>query len=308
MRLIYMGSPDFAVPPFLALLKAGHDIPLVVSQPDKPKGRRRLLTPTPVKEAALKRGVPVLTPASVNTPEFVAYLKALKPELLVVAAFGQILKKPLLELAPKGAVNIHASLLPFYRGAAPIHWAIINGETQTGITTMFMDVGLDTGDIILQRSIEIMPEDDTGSLYDKLSCLGADLIVETVSLLAENKAPRRPQGKEGSSYAPRILREEESIAWQKPAREVFNKIRGLSPWPLAYAIWQDKEIKIVSARLVPLKHEYAAGSVISANKDGVLVACAQDAVLLTKLCPAGKKPMAAGDFWCGQSEKTGFWY
>ncbi len=299
MRIVYMGSPDFAVSPLLALREAGHEITGVVSQPDRPKGRKGQLTQTPVKEAAIKAGLAVITPENVNEPEVLEEIAAWQPELLVVAAFGQILKKPLLELAPLGAVNIHASLLPRYRGAAPIHWALINGEKETGITTMYMDENLDTGDIILQRSLSIAEEDDTGKLYEKLSALGAALIVETVALIQAGKAPRIPQNHADSTYAALLKREHERIDWQKSAAVLACQIRGLSPWPGAYTKWQDEVFKIWKAS--PLAEAAGAqpGTVLGIGKEGVRVACGEGALLLQAVQPFGKSRMQAVDWYRG---------
>lgn len=296
MRIVYMGTPEFAVAPLLALLDAGHDVVGVVSQPDRPKGRKGILTPTPVKEAALARQLPVITPEKVNTPEAMAVLRQWQPELLVVAAFGQILKEELLTLAPYGAVNIHASLLPRYRGAAPIHWALINGETETGVTTMYMAKQLDAGDMILQRRIAIEENDDTGSLHHKLSQLGSELILETVALIAQGNAPRTPQDHRHSSYASMLTREHEKLNWNKDAKALVNQIRGLSPWPGSYCLWQQKPFKIWQAKLAGGSQTGKPGQLLGVQKDGVLVACGNGVLLLQLVQPAGKGKMQA-DAW-----------
>jgi len=301
MRIVYMGSPEFAVLPLQALIKAGYEVIGVVSQPDRPKGRKGQLTPTPVKEAAIELNLPVITPENVNQPEVMEAIAAWQPELLVVAAFGQILKKPLLEMASLGAVNIHASLLPRYRGAAPIHWALINGEKETGITTMYMDEKLDTGDMILQRAIPIEDGDDTGKLYEKLAALGAELIVETVALIQAGKAPRVPQNHAFSNYASLLKREHERIDWQKSAAELFNQIRGLCPWPGAYTQWHEEVFKIWQARPLAQSSDARPGVIIGSGKEGVKVACGSGTLLMQMVQPAGKGRMAATDWYRGLS-------
>ncbi len=302
MRIVYMGSPDFAVLPMQALLAAGHEIVGVVSQPDRPQGRKRQLTPTPVKAAALAAGLPVLTPEKVNDVEVLTTLHNWQPELLVVAAFGQILKKPLLELAPLGAVNIHASLLPAYRGAAPIHWAIINGEKETGITTMYMDEKLDTGDMILQQAIPIVETDDTGRLYEKLAEVGAALIVETVALIAQGKAPRIPQDHTVASYASLLKREHERLDWQKSAQQLANQIRGLSPWPVAYTLLDGQVFKIWQAHPLAEDNPGKPGLLLPAGKNGLKVVTGEGALFLETVQPYGKSKMAASDWRRGLGE------
>ena len=302
-----MGSPAFAVPPFQALVAAGYHIPLVISQPDKPKGRKGVLTPTAVKEAALSCNIPVITPQNVNDAEVLAQIKALQPDLLVVTAFGQILKKPLLTIAPAGAVNIHASLLPLYRGAAPIHQAIMDGQTRTGITTMFMDAGLDTGDMILQEGLEILPEDNTGTVQEKLAAIGAQLILETVALIQDGIAPRQPQDHEKSTYAKKILREQEQIDWQQPMLTIHNQIRALAPEIGAYAYYQEKGVRKVMkfwhSALTTETTTSPPGTIIGFDKQSIFVACGDGKVLqILALQPAGKGKMRAIDWWRGQQK------
>ncbi len=251
-------------------------------------------------------------------------IAACKPDLLVVTAFGQILKKPLLELAPKGAVNIHASLLPQYRGAAPIHWAVMNGEATTGITTMYMAQGLDTGDMILQRAVEILPEDNTGILYEKLEKIGADLIVDTVDLIAQGLAPRQPQDHEKSSYAQRILREQEKIDWQKSAMEIHNQVRGLAPEIGAFAhyiekekqqvmkIWLTEAVDTAEAAktaslalqdMLSIAEAKQPGVILGADKKGVFVRCGTGVIKLIEIQPSGKGKMKAIDWWRGKQNQ-----
>ncbi|TLN04468.1 methionyl-tRNA formyltransferase, partial [bacterium] len=234
MRIIFIGTPDFAVPCLEALVAAGHEIAGVVTQPDRPKGRGHKLTPPPVKVLAEARGLPVFQPERIKHPGFVARLKELAPEMIVVVAFGQLLSKEILTLPERGCVNVHASLLPRYRGAAPIHWAVINGEKETGVTIMYMDEGLDTGDMILWERVPIETGDTTGVVHDKLSAVGARLLVAAVAQIAAGTARRVPQDDTGSTYAPLLNKEVELIPWEKSACEVRNLIRGLNPWPGAF--------------------------------------------------------------------------
>lgn len=302
--IVYMGSPEFAVGPLAALLAAGYHIPLVVSQPDKPKGRKGVLTPTAVKAWALEQGLPVITPKNVNDDEVVAEIRRQQPDLLVVTAFGQILKKPLLELAPHGAVNIHASLLPKYRGAAPIHFALMNGEKLTGVTTMFMDEGLDTGDMILQSAVEIDDDDNLQTLRDKLMTLGNDLILETVALIQDNLEPREDQLEEESSYAHKILPEHEKLDFTKTAVEIHNRVRALSPEIGAYAKYENggKNMKFWQTALTDEASAEPAGTLVRFDKKALYLATGDKLLKVTELQPAGKGRMRAVDWWRGQQK------
>ena len=302
--IVYMGSPEFAVGPLETLLAAGYNIPLVVSQPDKPKGRKGIMTPTDVKARALELGLPVITPQNVNDDDVVAEIRSCNPDLLVVTAFGQILKKPLLELAPRGAVNIHASLLPKYRGAAPIHFAIMNGEKLTGVTTMFMDEGLDTGDMILQSAVEIADDDNLQTLRDKLMILGSDLILETVGLIQDNLEPREDQLDEESSYAHKILPQHEKIDFGKTALEVHNQIRALSPEIGAFAKYEGggKNMKFWQTSLTDEDCAEPAGTLVKFDKKAIYVATGDKLLKVLELQPAGKGRMRAVDWWRGQQK------
>ena len=302
--IVYMGSPEFAVGPLEALLNAGYNIPLVVSQPDKPKGRKGIMTPTAVKAWAEEHDLRVITPQNVNEESVVEEIRSCKPDLLVVTAFGQILKKPLLEMAPHGAVNIHASLLPKYRGAAPIHFAIMNGDKLTGVTTMFMDEGLDTGDMILQSAVEIEADDNLETLRNKLMILGNDLILETVSLIQDNLEPREDQLDVESSYAHKILPKYEKIDFNRTAFEVHNQIRALSPEIGAYALFEEgaKKMKFWQTSLTEDAAEEPAGTLVKFDKKAVYVAAADKLLKVTELQPAGKGRMRAVDWWRGQQK------
>lgn len=250
MKIIFMGTPDFSVGTLESLIGAGHEVVLVVTQPDKPKGRGKQMQFTPVKECAVAHNIPVYQPMKIREQECVDYLATFNADIMVVVAFGQILPKSILDMAPMGCVNVHASLLPKYRGAAPIQWAIIDGEEVTGITTMQMDEGLDTGDMLQKVEVEITPEESGGSLHDKLAAAGASLCVETLGLLEQKGITPEPQGDTTTSYAKMLKKDLGDIDWTKSAAEIERLIRGLNPWPSAYSLWDDKVMKIWSAKVV----------------------------------------------------------
>ena len=244
MRIVFMGTPDFSVPALTALVEAGHDVIAVVTQPDKPKGRGKLVQMTPVKEKALEYGIPVYQPVKARDPEFVSLLKEMKPDAMVVAAFGQLLPKTILDIPPYGCVNIHASLLPKYRGAAPIQFAVINGESVSGITTMMMAPTLDTGDILDQESVALDEKETGGSLHDKLSAIGGRLIIKTLKKLEDGTAVRTVQDEEKMTYFGMLKKSMGDIDWNQDAASIERLIRGLNPWPSAYTSWEEKTIKL----------------------------------------------------------------
>jgi len=297
MNIVFMGTPDFAVPSLRALADAGYRIAACVTQPDRPKGRKGVLSPPPVKEEALGRGIPVLQPEKLKHPETLEALRALKPDLIVTAAYGKILPKAVLDLPPLGCINVHASLLPKYRGAAPIQHAIMDGETETGVTIMYMDEGLDTGDMIAWRKTAITDEDDAGTLFDRLSRIGAELLLETLPLIAAGKAPRVPQRDEEAVYASMLTREDEKIDWNDDHIRVFNRVRALRPAPGAYTLMGGDVLKIWRCRKAP---EFGSGTlpgtVVHVGRDGFAVQCGGGAVFVEQVQPAGKKAMPAGEF------------
>lgn len=306
MRIVYMGSPDFAVKPLEALIAAGHEIEAVITQPDRPRGRGGKVFFTPVKEAALAHGLPILQPARINEPEAVAEIAALAPDILVVVAFGQLLKKPLLELAPFGAVNIHGSLLPYYRGAAPIHWAIINGEKETGVTIMYMDEGMDTGDMIASMQMPIFDNYNVGDVYARLSEMGAELLCQVLRDMEAGIVKRTPQNHAVATYAPLLKKEHEEIHWEKTAEEVHNHIRGMYPFPTVYTIYQGKRLKIGASVVGEGRTEGIPGQILAVDKEkGVSVACGKGNIWLKLVQPEGKKMMAIQDFVCGYGIKPG---
>lgn len=297
MRLVFMGTPEFAVPCLEHILQAGHQVCAVYTQPDKPKGRGYALTPPPVKQSAVKHGIPVYQPKTLKDGEALAQLQELKPDCIVVVAYGKILPPEIIHLPGKGCINVHASLLPKYRGAAPIQWSVINGEEKSGVTTMFMDEGLDTGDMLLKAECFIGADTTSGELHDRLSDLGADLIVKTLLQLEKGDITRKKQEDSLSCYAPMLDKQLSWIDWNKTANDVHNLIRGLQPWPVAQTKFTGKTLKIHKSRLAgPFGKQ--PGEVVSLRP--FLVCCGDgNAVELLEVQLEGKKRMAAGDFFRG---------
>ena len=311
MKLVFMGTPEFAVPCLQALHETGNEIVGVFTQPDRPAGRGKNMKISPVKEMAESLNLPVYQPHKIKTPEGMDILKKLQPECIVVVAYGQILSKEILNMPPLGCINVHASLLPKYRGAAPIHWAVINGEARTGITTMLMDEGLDTGDMLLTAEHEISQDATTGDIHDALAVLGADLIVKTIKGLERGEINPAPQP-EGSSYAPLLKREHEKLDWSWSAAEIHNRIRGLNPWPGAYTIFRQDQVKVWKSNLNQtagvvdhIKKDGSAGQVIDLTESGLVVSTGDGLIELLELQPAGKKKMTGRDFFNGRRGELG---
>lgn len=299
LKIIFMGTPDFAVP-CLATLNENYDVIAVITQPDRPKGRGQKLTPSPVKEYALEHNLPILQPEKIKTPEMENHIKTLNPDLIVVVAFGQILSKSILDVPALGCINVHASLLPQYRGAAPIHWSIINGEAKTGVTTMFMDVGLDTGDMILKEEVVISPDMTTGELHDKLMELGATTLLQTVSQLEQGIAPRTKQNDESSSYAPLLTKDIEKIEWSLSAQKIYDLIRGLNPWPVAFCNFKGKKLKLWKTKVLnDVIVEDNVGKVLALTEQGFTVQTGLGILEILELQPESKRKMSAKDFVCG---------
>jgi len=300
LRVVFFGTAEFAVPSLEALLHAGHDVLAVVTQPDKPQGRGRQLAASPVKKAVEARGLPLLQPRRVRSEMFLEKMRALAPDALALAAFGQIIPQALLDLPPLGPINVHGSLLPKYRGAAPIQRAIMAGEIVTGITTMWMDATLDTGDILLAASLPIAPDDTAGTLTPKLADLGARLLVETLAGLAAGTLPRRPQDHSQATFAPAITPEDGILRWEETAEAIRNRIRGVSPRPGAFAAIKGKRVKIWSAEIAaPSSGAVAPGTVqeISKTPAGVRVAAGDGTtLLLTEAQPENGRRMSAADW------------
>jgi methionyl-tRNA formyltransferase len=292
-----MGTPQFAVPPLKALIAAGHDIIGVVTRVDKPAGRGRVLTPPPVKRAAQELGLPVYQPRRVRDPEFVETLRKLHPDAIVVAAYGQILPKDVLTAPKFGCINIHASLLPLYRGAAPVNWAIIRGERETGITIMQMDEGMDTGPILMQERIFIDPGDTAGTLAGKLSALGSRLIAEALPLVEARKLTPVVQDHGQATLAPLLKKEDGLIDWNLPAEEIHNRVRGLSPWPGAYGFLDGRMIKVLASEALPGSGE--PGVLQVKNGETLTVGAGSGVVRIMSIQPEGKNPMGAAEFLRG---------
>jgi methionyl-tRNA formyltransferase len=308
MRVVFCGTPDFALPSLRSLLASHHQVVGVVTQPDKPKGRQRRFSASPVKELAVSEGLEVQQPASLKDEEFLSWLRQRSPDALVVVAFGKILPPVVLELPPYGCINLHASLLPRYRGAAPIHRALIAGEKETGVTTMFMVPELDAGDVILQQKVAIGPRETAGELHERLAVLGAELLVETLDLLEQGKAPRFPQDETLATYAPPLGPEDERIVWSDPAEAVFNRVRGLNPWPGAYSVWRGKRLKIwwVEPKEKATIPDPRPGRIVAVDSDGIEVTCGGgQAVVLKQVQPEGKNPMAVSEFIRGYRPRLG---
>lgn len=300
MRILFMGTPDFAVPSLRALVEAGHMVCGAFTQPDKPKNRGMKLLPTPVKEFCLAHEIPVFQPAKLRDGTALAQIRELAPELIVVAAYGRILPDEILNYPIRGCVNVHSSLLPRYRGAAPINWAILNGDRETGVTIMHMAAALDAGDIISQEKTPIDPDETVESLHDRLAALGAELLVETVRKIEEGTACRTPQDAAQVTCAPMLSRELSPMNWNKPARVLHNQVRGLIPWPAAAAELGGVRCKVFATAVCGESTSAAPGTVVQADKKGLKIACGGETVLeIRELQPDGKKRMAASAFLQG---------
>lgn len=310
MKIIFMGTPDFSVGTLEALIEAGHEVVLAVTQPDKPKGRGKEMQFTPVKHCAIEHNIPVFQPLKVRDKDCIEYLKSFQADIMVVIAFGQILPKEILELTPYGCVNVHASLLPKYRGAAPLQWSIIDGEEVTGITTMQMDVGLDTGDMLLKVEVPLDKKETYGSLHDKMAEAGAKLCVETLVGLENKSIVPEQQGEMTTDYAKMIHKSLGDIDWSQDAVVIERLIRGLNPWPSAYTNWNDKVMKIwdaeVAEDIVNDENEgYKMGTIISMDKKSFSVKTGKGILQILEVQVPGKKRMDAGAFLRGNQIEIG---
>lgn len=304
MRIIFMGTPEFAVPAIDALIEAGHEIAAVFSQPDKPKGRGYTLTPPPVKVKAQEHGIPVYQPTTMKDGEALKIFEEIKPDVAVVIAYGKILPKDLLDAPKYGCINVHASLLPKYRGAAPIQWSVIDGEPKTGVTTQQMDAGLDTGDMLMKRETPIGPDETAGELHDRLSEMSAALIVDTLAALEQGQLKPEKQDDSMSCYAKMLTKELCAVDWSRNAQEIHNQIRGLSPWPVATAVLEGRKLKIHRSALSEAENEAAApGEVISLEP--LTVQCGSGALELLEIQAEGKKRMKAADYLRGHQIPLG---
>lgn len=303
MKIIFMGTPDFAAASLEALIASRHEIQAVVTQPDKPKGRKGELTPSPVKVIAKREGIKVYQPLKVRDEDFVETLRAYNPDVMVVVAFGQIIPLSILKMPKYGCVNIHGSLLPKYRGAAPIQWAVLDGEKETGITTILMDEGIDTGDILLKKTIKIDTDETSGSLFDKLMALGAETILETLDELEKGSLTPTKQGESPTAYAKMLTKAMGLIDFIKPAKELDCFVRGMDPWPSAYTLLAGKTLKLWKVRAV--EGSGKAGSVIDIDKESFTIACGEGAIEVLEVQLEGKKRMSAGDFLKGSTLNIG---
>ncbi len=298
MKIVFMGTPDFAGEALKALLKSKHNVTAVFTQPDKPKGRGNKLSYPPVKEIALENSLPVHQPVRIRDEESLKLIKELDPDVIVVAAYGKILPKELLEIPKFGCINIHASILPKYRGSAPIHWSIINGEKETGITIMQMDEGMDTGDILLIDKLEISENDSTGDLFQKLSILGGDLLLKALDGIEAGKISPVKQKNEEATYAPMLKKEDELIDWHIPSKDLHNKIRGMNPWPGVYTFFRGERLKIQKSILISEDKEtgLTPGEIIDISPGRILVAAKKGITSLVTVQPAGKRQLDSKDF------------
>lgn len=305
VRIVFMGTPEFAVPSLEMLIKEGYDVLAVVTQPDKPKGRGNKMSAPPVKEFAAEHGITVLQPAKIKTPDFVEQIRELGPDLLITAAYGKIISKELLDVPPMGCINVHGSLLPAYRGAAPIHWSIINGEKKTGITTMFTDVGLDTGDMLLKKEIEIGPDMTVGELHDQMAVLGAEVLKDTLVELQNGTLLRKPQEDAISSYAPIISKEVGCIDWNKSAQEIHNLVRGTNPWPGAYTFLNGSKMRVWRTDIFDCSEQGHAGEIIRVGDDGILVKCSNGYIMIQELQFDSSKRMKVSEYIKGHKINSG---
>lgn len=305
MDIVFMGTPEFSVPALEALIEYGHRILAVVTQPDKPKGRGKHLSISPVKKLALEKSIPVYQPKKVRDAEFVQVLEQLAPQVIVVVAFGQILPKEILNLPPFGCINVHASLLPKLRGAAPIQWAIINGEERTGITTMWMDEGVDTGDMLFKEEVKIEKEETGESLHDKLSALGGKMIIKTLDALQSGNYVRTAQSGE-SSYAPILKKTLGEINWQESAHYLERRIRGLNPWPSAYTYYRGKTLKIWKASVNETAAAgFSPGEIVRVTKSIIEVQTGDGVLCILEVQPEGKNKMSCEAYLRGTRVKAG---
>jgi methionyl-tRNA formyltransferase len=306
VRIVFMGTPDFSVPVLRQIIEDGYEVVGVVTQPDRPVGRKKVMTPPPVKIEAEKHGIPVLQPLKIREQAEYEKVLSLQPDLIVTAAFGQILPKEILEAPKYGCINVHASLLPELRGGAPIHYSIIQGKEKTGITIMYMVEKLDAGDILAQVEVPITERETVGTLHDKLSEAGAKLLSDTLPLLLEGKLTPIQQDDEKATFAYNIKREQEKIDWTKTGEEIYNHIRGLHPWPVAYTTLNGQVVKVWWGEKVPVPVEHEPGTIVALEEDGFIVATGnKTAIKITDLQPAGKKRMTGAQFLRGTQLETG---
>ncbi|MCI6588613.1 MAG: methionyl-tRNA formyltransferase [Clostridiales bacterium] len=306
MRIVFMGTPDFAVPSLRALVDHGYEVVGVFCQPDRPKGRGHKLAACPVKELAQSAGIPVFQPERIKREEGVAMLKSCAPDLCVTAAFGQLLSQEILDIPPLGTINVHSSLLPKHRGSAPINWSIIKGDAVTGVTTMFTDKGMDTGDILLTRETPIGPAENAGELTDRLAVMGAQLLIETIRAIEAGTLARTPQDHAAATYEPKMDKELGRIDWSKSAQELDWLVRGTTPWPGAFTTLGEQTIKVFELDILDGPASGAPGEIVAADaKRGLVVSCGDHDVALAQIQMPGAKRMNAKDYLRGHTMETG---
>lgn len=305
MRIVFMGTPEFAVPSLEALLQSEDQVVGVVTQPDRPKGRGQQLTPSPIKVIAHREGIPLLQPLKMKAPEFLEPLAAWKPDLIAVTAFGRILHPGILGMPPMGCVNVHGSLLPKYRGAAPVQWAVINGETETGITTMLMDEGMDTGAMLLQATLPIGPDDTAGSLAPRLAALGGRLLVETIRQLKAGTLKPVPQDHTQATMAPLLKKEDGAIDWTLSAAALANRVRGLSPWPGAYSFLNGERWTLWKASVLPGTGSAVPGTIVTVGRQSIQIATGNGLLEVTEVQPANSRRLTVAQYLAGHCVATG---
>jgi methionyl-tRNA formyltransferase len=305
MNIIFMGTPEFALPTLKALHHSSHSVLAVITQPDKPKGRGQKLIVSPIKQYALDSNLPLLQPATVNDPEFIESLKKNRPDIIIVVAFGQIMSETFLKIPKQFCINLHSSLLPKYRGAAPIHRAILNGDTKSGVTTMIMDKGMDTGDILLMQETPIHETDNAQTLHDTLSELGGALVLETLKRLEENTLLPVPQDHGQATYAAKLKKEEGLIKWGQSATTLSNQVRGLTPWPGTFTLLNKKRLRILKVQVAEGVPDDTPGKIARVTDMGIEVGTGQGRLVITELQPEGKKVMSAKSFLAGHKIERG---
>ncbi|CEI73745.1 methionyl-tRNA formyltransferase [Romboutsia hominis] len=304
MRIVFMGTPEIALGCLQKIIDEKHEVIGVITQPDKPQNRGKKLGMPPVKELALKYDIPVYQPLKARDEEFANVLKELNPDVIVVVAYGQILPKSILDIPKFGCINVHVSLLPKYRGAAPINWVIINGEEKTGVTTMYMDEGLDTGDMILQKEFALDNEITAGELHDKMMVVGAETLKETLDLIEKGCAPRTKQNHDEFSYAPMMDKSLGNIDFNKSAKDIHNLVRGVNPWPSAYTTYDGKTMKVWKTKVLNEESQKAPGTILSVDKDGIKVSTLDKVILLEEIQMPGKKRVLVSEYIKGNSIDT----
>lgn len=306
MRIIFFGTPDLAAEALEKVIQAGHDVVLAVTMPDRPKGRKGAPVPPPVKEMAVRYGIPVFQPSSLRTPEVLEALASKKPDLIIVTAYGRIVPKDILDLPKYGCINEHASILPAYRGAAPIQWSILDGQKKTGVSIMKMDEGLDTGDILAVSEVEIAPDETSGTLFDKMSEIGAGLLVETIEKIENGTCTRTPQPKNSTTaYARMIKKSDGEIDWNRPAAQIECLVRGMSPWPSAYTKLNGKLLKVWKAKVEQCDKKTTPGEILSVSEEGIRVMTGENILVLQEIQLEGKKRMDHKTFLRGNAVDPG---